>query len=481
MRSIVRRLAARLSVITFVVALLVSRSVVAEHRVALLIDNSKYRDEALRMPQANLDGLVRALEAGNVRCQRFTNLDEKKLISTIRGFAESTPTRGTAVVFFRGHVRPGAYKGKASDCLLGTDSRPGRGFGIADVFRELDGKGGSSTNIVAVDVPVVAPGVKWHGVEPPKGALVAFVDHARLARSLAGATSFLDAFRESAKRSRSAIEKSLTLEKAGSRAIASPENFVIGKRAGDEWVDSRGTVFCWCPPGTYMRGSPPSERGRDEDEEQEEVRIEHGFWIAKYEMTLRENPRGRSGRTIAKRKNDPLTMVNLDDANRMTKRTLTERERKAGRLPAGWRYALTSAEQWEYAARAGTTTAWFFGDDETKLPLYANFADRTYWETEEIAALHAHRTLDDGVAKLALVGSYAPNPWGLHDVYGNVAEWCRTGALRGGGWASLIDSCRSAHRNYFSSRREQNFIGYRVVIERVPPEAESKGKKKAKR
>lgn len=159
-------------------------------------------------------------------------------------------------------------------------------------------------------------------------------------------------------------------------------------------------------------------------------------------------------------------MINHDDAKRMTTRTLSEDERKNGCLPSDWEYSLPTEEQWEYAARSGTTTRCYLGDDLQQLPQHANFGDKSFYESKAIYSNPAHRTLDDGSVRQSIVGSYQPNPWGLYDVYGNAAEWCINTAIRGGSWVSVAENCRSAYRDSFSSRNEQNFIGYRLVIQR---------------
>ena len=272
----------------------------------------------------------------------------------------------------------------------------------------------------------------------------------------------------------------VSLAWAAGAASAPPEEFREGTKAGDEWVGARGVAFRWCPAGEFTMGSPPGSRRRDSDEGPAEVSIDHGYWIGKYELTFAEFDK-KPRTAIGGEPDHPINMVHWDDMRGFLRR-LNDQERKADRLPDGWEYALPSEAQWEYAARAGTRTAWYFGDDVSELPKHANFADKSLFDTKDSFHGYAHRELDDGQARLAKVGQYRPNPWGLYDVYGNVWEWCETPyredltadpgkqkgspVIRGGGWVSKADYCRSAFRQGWQVRAEQPFIGYRLVLRR---------------
>ena len=147
----------------------------------------------------------------------------------------------------------------------------------------------------------------------------------------------------------------------------------------------------------------------------------------------------------------------------------------------GERYRLLSEAEWEYAARAGTETKFHFGDDISQLCRYANHADAgTDYEWRNTAC-------SDGVGeRTAMVGSYAPNAFGLYDMHGNVWEWvedcwkdnyrraprdgspmlegdCSKRVLRGGAWGYEPGSLRSAFRTSLNSRESTFDIGFRVA------------------
>jgi len=162
----------------------------------------------------------------------------------------------------------------------------------------------------------------------------------------------------------------------------------------------------------------------------------------------------------------PATHVSWVDATEFCKK-LTAIERKA-RMLRGEQYRLPTEAEWEYACRAGTTTAYSFGNDESKLGEYGWFNGNA----ENAGEKYAHK-----------VGKKNPNPWGLRDMHGNVFEWCSDwygGKLIGGVdpigpkeglirvfrggccWRNPID-CRSATRHYNNPTDRFFDVGFRVA------------------
>ncbi len=233
------------------------------------------------------------------------------------------------------------------------------------------------------------------------------------------------------------------------------------------------SMLVWIPPGNFTMGTPP-EQERRQNESPVAVTLTHGFWLGKYEVTQSEWQRVMHtapwhGRLyVEEAENDAASYITWDEATAFGVE-LTKQERAAGRLPANWNYALPTEAQWEYACRAGTKTAFNYGKAVSQLPEHAWFAKNASNHHEE----YAHR-----------VGGMNENKWGVYDAHGNVSEWCRDfympalpggtdpevvangsqRVLRGGGWRSNFDDCRSASRNRADPTGRSPVWGFRIAV-----------------
>jgi len=281
--------------------------------------------------------------------------------------------------------------------------------------------------------------------------------------------------------------------------------------AGDDspetWTEPlTGMEFVWVPDGCFMMGSPPEAEERSADEIPSHEVCLDGFWMGRTEVTREqfrrfvretgyrtsaeqegfswvygnrwERRRSRHWRNPGFEQDDshPLVHVSWKDARAMA-RWLTEESKG--------RFALPTEAQWEYACRAGTRTSRFWGDDVDQACEYANLADKTARETYPAWVAHPCR---DGFVHTAPAGRFAPNPFGLQDMLGNVWEWCEDGyrsdlyrqrepgvenpsnpvegsgrVIRGGSWYSRPPFARCAGRDSLQSDRRGSDVGFRLV------------------
>ncbi|MFM9965948.1 MAG: formylglycine-generating enzyme family protein [Planctomycetaceae bacterium] len=246
--------------------------------------------------------------------------------------------------------------------------------------------------------------------------------------------------------------------------------------------------FCWCPPGSFTMGSPKDEPEHLSKEDQVSVTLSKGFWMGKFEVTQGEWQKimGTSvtelhdlpdtnifGPVTGTGARHPMYFVNHDEALAFCAK-LTDQERRAGRLPTDWKFDLPTEAQWEYACRAGTTTATAFGNSMSST--MANFDGSSPY-----GGASKGKNLDQTTE----VGSYKPNDWGLCDMYGNVWEWCadwyvdeRSGGRdpailqsadaservkRGGGFGQGGEYCRSASRFGYEHGDRSFSQGFRLA------------------
>jgi uncharacterized protein (TIGR02996 family) len=222
------------------------------------------------------------------------------------------------------------------------------------------------------------------------------------------------------------------------------------------------------PPGSFRMGSPEDEPSRCEDEHQHTVTLTRGFWLGIHPVTqpqwqaiMGDNPSAFPG------DRRPVERTPWEDCQEFCARL----RRRPG-LP----FRLPTEAEWEYACRAGTTTAFSFGNVVS--------TDRANYDGDF--------TWNDGPRGIdrkqtTAIGTFAANPWGLYDMHGNVWEWCEdwygpyaTGPVadplgtdsasddrvrRGGSWYDLPRHCRSAGRHKDVPRYRLAYTGCRLALD----------------
>jgi len=236
-----------------------------------------------------------------------------------------------------------------------------------------------------------------------------------------------------------------------------------------------GMTFIRVSPGTFFMGSPETEAHRTDNETRHRVHIKKAFYLQQTEVTL-EQWRAVMGESWFIRREGtprtPVTRVSFYDARKFI--------RKLNRKGTA-RYRLPSEAEWEYACRAGTTTAYSWGNElDCSRAMYANN------QKKRSHCCDYYRSAGLPVNGPASVGSFDPNPWGFHDMHGNVWEWCadvytediRTSGgksfnlfttfprvRRGGSWFKYGWYLRSANRAYAHPGARFQTTGFRLVRE----------------
>ena len=288
---------------------------------------------------------------------------------------------------------------------------------------------------------------------PTPDSVVAFKKGQELARIRAEEEIRLARIRAAEERKRAEEEEEqarMQAEEIKVLAERMKENFPVKQPFA---VPSSGAEMLWVKPGAFEMGRFTPHT----------VTLTEGYWLGKHEVTqtqwekvMGDNPSHFKG------VNRPVEEVSWTEVTSFCEK-LTKLEREAGRLPAGMAYQLPTEAEWEYACRAGTTTAYAFGDELTAKD--ANF--------------------DESVGETTDVGKYPANGWGFHDMHGNVWEWCadrfgnyptvavsdpvgpadgssRVG--RGGSWYDSANSARSAYRDGSVPAFSDRDLGFRLSL-----------------
>ncbi|MFO1319021.1 MAG: SUMF1/EgtB/PvdO family nonheme iron enzyme [Burkholderiales bacterium] len=279
------------------------------------------------------------------------------------------------------------------------------------------------------------------------------------------------------------------------RAVAMDDSGQYGRQARELLLAIPGYTFRDCdvcpemvvvPPGSFVMGSPAdeTERGRDEGPTRV-VTLQYAMAVGKFEVVFEQwwacVEGGGCTKGNGKRfsPGHPVNEIPWDEAKKYVD-WLSEK--------SGKRYRLLSEAEWEYAARAGTETARYWGNSPDKACQYANVANpatalESWWKKEWDAP---HKCDDGYPTTTSPAGNYKPNAFGLYDMLGNVWEWtedcyvdtyggapvdgsavqrsnCEKRVVRGGGWGGSPRDVRSAYRIGGAPAARVNVLGFRVA------------------
>lgn len=242
-----------------------------------------------------------------------------------------------------------------------------------------------------------------------------------------------------------------------------------------------GPEMVMIPAGSFTMGD---RNGNGPDDEKPAKRVNlSSYAMSRFEVTFAEFDRFVAA--VSKRPpsddnfgrgNMPVINITWEDASGYV-HWLSQQ--------TGHTYRLPTEAQWEFAARAGSDSTYFWGTDVNQACFYANVADSTAGTSHD-AWLQVN--CEDGYSGPAPVGQFSSNPFGVHDLIGNVYEWvqdcysdnyevlptdgrahensyCRKRVARGGGWSSPSWHLRASHRQAFPENERRQTLGFRVVRE----------------
>jgi formylglycine-generating enzyme required for sulfatase activity len=234
----------------------------------------------------------------------------------------------------------------------------------------------------------------------------------------------------------------------------------------------------YVPLGRFAMGAPLQEEGSSLAEKPQHLVTVPAFYLSKYLITqeqyaviMGKNPAYRPGTKL------PVEQVSWHNAREFCSRLSTR---------TGHIYRLPSEAEWEYACRAGTYTAFSFGDQIGNH--LANYRLRSSRIDPFQVRVERQKTLTENLSeKTTVVGKFPPNDFGLYDMHGNVWEWCEDTwhenyvdapsdgsawvgesdkrILRGGSWDNYARSCRSALRFKWAAENSNYYIGFRIACE----------------
>jgi formylglycine-generating enzyme required for sulfatase activity len=446
-----------------------------EQKVALVIGNGAYETTPLRNPINDARAVANVLRATGFDVTERQNLSQKEMKQEIQSFGQKLLRGGVGLFYYAGHgmqvngrnylIPVGAkiehekqveYEAVDAGSILGEmeharnrmnivildacrDNPFGRSFrSVAQGLASLDAPSGTIIAYATAPGSVAADGEGENGTYT--SALVKYMQapglkiedvfkHVRTSvrqetegKQIPWESSSLEGdFYFMAPPAAAAAAQVVQQEPAAPVQHASNSDGVA-RSAAKTWKEPiTGMEFVWIPGGCFHMGSPEIETGRDSDEgPMHEVCVE-GFWMGKTEVTngqfrkFQANHDSKSYEGMSLNgDSQPAVYLSWNDAKDFAKWL---KDQNGGQ----YEFRLPTEAEWEFAARAGATSARYWGDDPGRACGYENVADQTgkrRWSWEDV------HDCDDSYAATAPVAGFQPNGFGLYDMLGNVCEWC---------------------------------------------------------
>ena len=492
----------------------------AENRIALLIGNSDYSRNHLYNPTRDVDLLERKFKELGFTVLKKKNLTKSQIVKVLRDFYTKIDNDTIAVIYFSGHGVHSTIDNK--NYLIPI-------YGFRDIINEsqlpdvaisdsylLGSTRGAKFSILLLDACrsndfAVARGDR--GLGQPQSRLNN--DYVISYATEVGKTAKDgDTNSPYAKALAEFLTKPYSIGDIFTKVRAKVSKMTRGKQKPyyaphfENILYLSGNIPPPPPPpnepqmvriekGSFIMGS---NSGESDEKPPHRVTIDYDFEIGKYEVTVGEFKKFISDtnyKTQAEKgdgcyvyangdwgkksdanwknpyfqqsDNEPVVCISWNDAKAYTKWL----SRKTGK-----NYRLPTEAEWEFVARAGTSSKWSFGDNKSDLKKYANIADSS-------TSFSWKENWNDGYKNTAPIGSFRPNPWGVYDMHGNVWEWCedwyldsynstpKDGSanhsqnknrkvLRGGSWYYDATNSRSANRYWYYPSYRDNFVGFRL-------------------
>lgn len=267
--------------------------------------------------------------------------------------------------------------------------------------------------------------------------------------------------------------KRQSLEQIKQRNPKNPKQLFENTEAIKSTLESELGLFIMVSAGEFMMGGDRFEFERPPHV----VKLSKSFEIGKYEVTqsqwqmvMGSNPSHFQGDNL------PVENVSWNDVQVFLK--------KINQKNKEYQYRLPTEAEWEYSCRAGTKED--YSGDLNSMAWYINNSGKTYVDVDNLSNDDYLKTIKNNNCRTHEVGSKSPNDWGIHDMHGNVWEWCQDGyeanyykhnvktdplgpksgsgkVVRGGSWYNKAVSCRSPLRNFFPVKIRRDDVGFRLV------------------